>query len=284
MDEVIEFSPIRCFSEFVEKCLSARRQADVDSDLALQGDTYKTLINSAYVSTLLNKEKFSNTSYIKGHSSFKLVVNSQNFRKATPLDDEMYEIVSAKGAITMDIPIQIGFFILNYAKLRMLEFYYDCLCKYIDRSKFECVQMDTDSLYFVLAAKNLCDAVKDHLRSEFVEKLEGRCGHLHSADVETFFPRTCCRRDILFDKRGEGLFKEMTGSEMVTVLAEKYRVCQKFREALHAVESAEIIYASKERLACGMEYSFAVLTDSSRLPGCNMLGESLSALKKENQA
>ena len=129
--EVIEFSPIRYFSEFVEKCISARRQADVDSDLALQGDTYKTLINSAYGSTLLNKEKFSNTSYLKGHSAFKLV-NSQNFRKATPLDNEMYEIESAKGAITMDIPIQIGFFILNYAKLRMLQFYYDCLCKYIN--------------------------------------------------------------------------------------------------------------------------------------------------------
>ena len=68
------------------------------------------------------------------------------------------------------------------------------------------------------------------------------------------------------------------------VLAEKYRVCQKFRKALHAVESAEIIYASKERyLACGMEYSLAILTDSSRLPGCNMLGENLSALKKESQ-
>ena len=69
------------------------------------------------------------------------------------------------------------------------------------------------------------------------------------------------------------------------VLAEKYKVCQKFREALHAVEYEEIIYASKERyLACGMEYSLVVLTDSSHLPGRNMLGESLSALKKENQA
>ena len=62
VDEVIKFSPIRCFSEFVEKCISARRQADVGSDLALQGDTYKTLINSAYGSTLLDKENFSNTS------------------------------------------------------------------------------------------------------------------------------------------------------------------------------------------------------------------------------
>ena len=192
LHEVIEFSPIRCFSGFVEKCISARREADLHSDLSLQGDTYKTLINSAYGSTLLDKEKFCNTSYLKGHSSFKLAVNNPGFRKATHLVNEMYEVESAKNSITMDIPIQIGFFILNYAKLRMLQFYYDCLCKYIDRSKFECIQMDTDSLYFGLAAKNLSEAVTDNLRGEFIEKLEGRCGCIHKADAETFFPRTVC--------------------------------------------------------------------------------------------
>ena len=55
-----------------------------------------------------------------------------------------------------------------------------------------------DSLYFGLAAKNLREAVTDNLRGEFIEKLEGRCGHIHIADAKTFFPRTC-RADILFD-------------------------------------------------------------------------------------
>ena len=243
LHKVVEFSPIRCFSDFVEKCISARREADQDSDLALQGDTYKTLINYAYGSTLLNKEKFCNTSYLKRHSSFKLAVNNPNFRKAIHLTGEMYEVESAKKSITMDIPIQIGFFILNYAKLHMLQFYYDCFCKYIDRNKFECIQMDTDSLYFGLAAKNLCEAVTEHLKPEFVDKLEGRCGLVHVANAETFFPHRCCRRDILYDKRGEGLFKEeMTGSEMVAL-------CSKTCESKKMVSTNCLAKASTKMLS-----------------------------------
>ena len=31
----------------------------------------------------------------------------------------------------MNLPIQIGYFILQYAKLRMLQFYYDFMLKFI---------------------------------------------------------------------------------------------------------------------------------------------------------
>ena len=43
-----------------------------------------------------------------------------------------------------DISKQIGLFVLQYAKLRMLQLYYDCL----DRADFEMVQMDTENLHF----------------------------------------------------------------------------------------------------------------------------------------
>ena len=83
--------------------------------------------------------------------------------------------------------------------------------------------MDTDSLYFGLAATKLSDAVSENLKSEFLEKLEKRCGRVHDADADTFFPRTCCRKDMLFDKRGEGLFKEeMIGGEMVALCSKTY--------------------------------------------------------------
>ena len=129
--EVIEFSPVRCFKHFVERGIDARRQSDSDPDLALLGDTFKCLLNIGYGSTILNKENFSNTKYMNGHSSVKLEVNKPEFKKATLLSDEMYKVEKRKTVIALDVPIQIGFTILNYAKLRMLEFYYDCLCIYI---------------------------------------------------------------------------------------------------------------------------------------------------------
>ena len=51
--------------------------------------------------------------------------------------------------VTHDIPKQLGFFVLQYAKLRMLEFYYDCLDYYMNRDDYELCQMDTDSIYLL---------------------------------------------------------------------------------------------------------------------------------------
>ena len=115
LHKVVKFSLIRCFSNFVRKCISAHCEANHDPELALQGDTYKTLINLWI--DFFNKEKFCNTSYLKGHSSIKLAMNNPNFRKAIHLTEELYEVESAKNLITRDIPIQIGFCILNYGKL-----------------------------------------------------------------------------------------------------------------------------------------------------------------------
>ena len=221
--ETVEYSPVACFQKFVQQGIDARRQSDNDPDQALLGDTFKILLNSSYGSSLLNKEKFSNTSYHKGHNAIKIEANKPEFKKATLLSDDSYEVEKGKKRIVLDVPIQIGFFILNYAKLRMLEFYYDCLCKYIPRNKFECIQMDTDSLYFALAHENLSDAVHPHLLTEFVGKIQGKCGQTHVADSETFFPRTCCAKDRQYDRRTESLFKEeYFGYSMIALCSKTY--------------------------------------------------------------
>ena len=85
-----------------------------------------------------------------------------------------------------DIPKQIGLFVLQYAKLRMLQFYYDCLDRYLDRSDFKMAQMDTDSLYFAvskynsdqqddLASHPLILMVKEGLLEEFKSHLYDHC-------------------------------------------------------------------------------------------------------------
>ena len=61
----------------------------------------------------------------------------------TELDDDLFEIESAKKKITLNLPIYLGYFILQYAKQRMLEFYYDFLCKYVRREDFSYLEMDT---------------------------------------------------------------------------------------------------------------------------------------------
>ena len=53
------------------------------------------------------------------------------------------------------------------AKLRMLQFYYDFLDRYLDRKDFELIQMDTDSNYMAISGKTLEEIVKPEMREEF---------------------------------------------------------------------------------------------------------------------
>ena len=43
----------------------------------------------------------------------------------------------------------------QYANLRMLQFYYDFLDKYLDRSGFQMCEMDTDSAYIAIAGESV---------------------------------------------------------------------------------------------------------------------------------
>ena len=60
----------------------------------------------------------------------------------------------------MDLPLQIGVAVYNLAKLRMLQFYYDCIDKYVDRSDYQILQMDTDSNYFAFSENTLEEIIK----------------------------------------------------------------------------------------------------------------------------
>ena len=63
---------------------------------------------------------------------------------------QKYEVLSTKRTIAMDLPMQIGVAVYHLAKLRMLDFYYNFIDKYIDRSDFSLTEMDTDSNYFCI--------------------------------------------------------------------------------------------------------------------------------------
>ena len=58
-------------------------------------------------------------------------------------EEDFFEVEKAKKLLNINLPIQIGFFILQYAKLRMLQFYYDFLDAYVDRKDFAYCEMDT---------------------------------------------------------------------------------------------------------------------------------------------
>ena len=61
--------------------------------------------------------------------------------------------------------IQLSSAILQYAKLRMLQFVYEFLYKFIDNKDFNILYMDTDSLYSSFTSDKIEDLIKPELKS-----------------------------------------------------------------------------------------------------------------------
>jgi hypothetical protein len=130
----------------------------------------------------------------------------------------------------MDLPLQIGVAVYHLAKLRMLEFYYNFIDKYIDRSDFEMCQMDTDSNYFAFSADSIDKLIKPEMIDEY------------NKDKYNFLPRESQELHPTFevdgkrftyaayDKRTPGLFKVEKRTDKLISLCSKMYCCSDLHE------------------------------------------------------
>ena len=232
--KVIEYRPQRCFEKFGETVTAARREGDKNPDSSILSDTFKLLGNSSYGKTLENRERQRCIKYVT--DSAKLV-NDPLFRKQTFLSDSLMEVEMANSKIKWDLPLQIGFFVYNYAKLRMLQFYYDCLLTFVDPSDFELCEMDTDSLYFVISSPSLEHVIRPARRNLFYQTYHNwfpspACDTHRQAFVdtkcagETWVPHSPCWPQRLdSDKRTPGLFKVEHEGDGIVALTSKTYLC-----------------------------------------------------------
>ena len=126
--QIVEYSPKPCFRDFGESVSTARRAGDADPDKSIIADTIKLLGNSAYGKTVTNVDRHRDIKYSTEVGTSALV-NNKRFRQLDVVAEDAYEVTSSKARVTYDLLHHIGFFVYQYAKLRMLEFYYD----FVDR-------------------------------------------------------------------------------------------------------------------------------------------------------
>ena len=100
---------------------------------------------------------------------------------------------------------------------------------------FSLIQMDTDSLYCALGEKSLFESVKTGMKKKHDLLLKGNCKKktikvLHDNLQEYWFPRTCCKHHIDYDKRESGLFhlEFSSGEEMCALASKTYTVQSQF--------------------------------------------------------
>ena len=126
--QIVEYSPKPCFQQFGDSVSAAQRAGDADPDKAIIADTIKLLGNSAYGKTATNVDRHRDIKYSTEVGTSALISNKR-FRQLDVVTADAYEVTSNKSVVKYTLPLHIGFFVYQYAKLRMLQFYYD----FVDR-------------------------------------------------------------------------------------------------------------------------------------------------------
>ena len=156
----------------------------------------------------------------KTHSA----IRSKVFTRLNHITDQIYEVEGVKLEIVHREPIIVGYFTLQYAKLRLLELYYNCVKKFCDTDKYEELEMDTASLYIALLEENFEDVILPKKRAEWKQLRSKNCTNNFTANAtDKFSPRTCCNVLKKHDKREPGLFKEeFRCAEMLCLCSRTY--------------------------------------------------------------
>ena len=190
----------------MKQVAQARLDGDHDNDKALTAETMKLMGNSSYGKLITNREKHHDIVYVN-ESEIGTEIMDEHFYDLTELPNRYYEVEKTRKKINLDLPIHLGVFILNYAKLQMLEFYYDFLDYYLPREDFKALEMDTDSNYLGITAENVKDLIKPELREEFEQ-------NKHNWFVTRLAPQGKCT---------PGLFKvEFKGDKMIGLRSKSY--------------------------------------------------------------
>ena len=232
--QVIEYEPNPCFRRFGESVSAARRAGDEDPDKAIIADTMKLLGNSGYGKTVTNVDRHHDVKYCTEIGTSALI-NNKRFRQLDVVTEDAYEIEMNKSVMKYTLPLHIGFFVYQYAKLSMLQFYFDFVDRYVERPLFQYCEMDKDPAYIALAVESIDGLVKADRRAHYFRHssqwLPAECCDEHEYDYVCAriagrpwtATETCCFARKAFDKRTPGLFKvEWCGDGFVGLCSETY--------------------------------------------------------------
>ena len=232
--QIIEYEPNPCFRRFGESVSEARRAGDEDPDKAIIADTMKLLGNSGYGKTVTNVDRHRDVKYCTEIGTSALI-NNKRFRQLDVVTEEAYGIEMNKSVVNYTLPLHAGFFVHQYAKLRMLQFYYDFVDRYVERPLFQYCEMDTDSAYIALADESIDGLVRADRRAHYFRNrsqwLPAECCDEHEYDYicaqiagrPWTATESCCLARKAFDKRTPGLFKvEWRGDGFIGLCSKTY--------------------------------------------------------------
>jgi hypothetical protein len=212
--EIVQYRPIACFKTFVEKVTKHRREGDVHTDLKIIGETFKLIGNSCYGRFACCLENYDDVK-IMDYPKANKVKEKPNFKSVEEFE-KCCEMTLKPDSIFMNLPIHLAHFTYQYAKLRMLEFFYDCVSHYLDSSDFQLCTMDTDSNYYAISGDCFDDLVIPELKEEYL------------LDRENWFPSNASPEAFKYSSRIGGLFKLEFEANFILALNSKSYIATGF--------------------------------------------------------
>ena len=119
----------------MQSAVDARREGDENPNSSVVAETTKLLANSSFGYQVMDRSRYTVPKYLsdeKTHGAIK----TKFFKHLDHIIGQLYEVELAKAEIEHREPIIVGFFVLQYAKLRMLELYYNFFDRFCDVNKF----------------------------------------------------------------------------------------------------------------------------------------------------
>ncbi|KAG3143522.1 hypothetical protein PC129_g21297 [Phytophthora cactorum] len=163
----IKASSHKAFAPFMEVVSKARREGDADKSKAMIAGMMKLVENSAFGRSGMDMSKHKEVKYELDEKRIESKIEHFTFYCLEELNDAC-EITMKKRRLKNKNLIHLSIAIYQLAKLRMLQFYYDCIDFYFDRSDFQYQEMDTDSAYIAFNCENpFQDCIKPSLRKHF---------------------------------------------------------------------------------------------------------------------
>ena len=133
---------------FQPLCTGSSERKKKGAEIPISGvvaETMKRLANSSYGCQIMNRSRHTVTKYLSDKKT-QAAVLSKLLKRADHMNNSLYEVELAKAQIEHKELIIVGFFILEFVKLRTLELYYNFFTRISDVHKIEKLEMDTDSL------------------------------------------------------------------------------------------------------------------------------------------
>ena len=173
--QVIKFNPGTPYKDFVMLGADMRRRGGVNAEI------WKLMLNSAFGKMAQDNRAYTSKIYTMDVKKARFAVSSPNYRSGSEFiheDETLFIIEKDKENVKHDMPVQGSCMIYGNAKLKMLDFFYNFVDKYISRDDYQLMYTDTDSLWLAFSEKNpfgMPEELKPTPEEAIYEKNPGLC-------------------------------------------------------------------------------------------------------------